>query len=342
MLFDFFRRKKVVEEKAPEPFVEETIVVDEGAVEFLEPEPEETDFVERLTKGLARTRSKFVSTLRGFEGEILHDEGIDKLEALLVEADLGIRISDRLVSEIRNKFLGRQLIQKELTDFLEQSIKSIICSGDISSSELTKPLHVILVAGVNGAGKTTTIGKLAYQYHKKGHSVIIAAADTFRAAAIEQLEVWGKRVGVDVIKSTIGADAAACVFDAIKAAKARGRDILIVDTAGRLHTKFNLMEELKKIHRIIGREIPGAPHETLLVIDAVTGQNGLSQAKTFREAFPVTDLVLTKLDGTAKGGIVVSIREETGLPVKYIGVGEKIYDLQVFDPDRFAAALFEE
>jgi fused signal recognition particle receptor len=201
---------------------------------------------------------------------------------------------------------------------------------------------VILFLGVNGVGKTTTIGKLAAQYASGGKKVLIAAADTFRAAAIEQLEAWGQRVGVDVVKHRPGADPAAVVYDAIQAAKSRGIDILLIDTAGRLHTKVHLIEELKKLRRVIAREQPSAPHETLLVLDATTGQNGLQQARVFKEATDVSGIVLTKLDGTAKGGVIVSIQEELGVPVQYIGIGEEVDDLQPFDGSRFVQALFDK
>jgi fused signal recognition particle receptor len=201
---------------------------------------------------------------------------------------------------------------------------------------------VILFLGVNGVGKTTTIGKLAAQYHSAGKKVLLVAGDTFRAAAIEQLDAWGQRVGVDVVKHRPGADPSAVVFDGLQAAKSRGVDVLLIDTAGRLHTKLHLIEELKKIRRVITREQPDAPHETLLVLDATTGQNGLQQARVFKEATDINGIVLTKLDGTAKGGVIVSIQEELGVPVKYIGVGEDVEDLQPFDPHRFVQALFEQ
>jgi fused signal recognition particle receptor len=200
---------------------------------------------------------------------------------------------------------------------------------------------VILFLGVNGVGKTTTIGKLAAQYRAAGKKVLLVAGDTFRAAAVEQLDIWGQRVGVDVIKHKAGSDPSAVVFDGMQAAKSRGIDVLLIDTAGRLHTKVHLIEELKKIRRIINREQPGAPHETLLVLDATTGQNGLQQARVFKEATDITGIVLTKLDGTAKGGVIVGIQEELGVPVKYIGVGEDVDDLQPFDPAGFVKALFE-
>ncbi|HYA31023.1 MAG TPA: signal recognition particle-docking protein FtsY, partial [Acidobacteriota bacterium] len=200
---------------------------------------------------------------------------------------------------------------------------------------------VILFLGVNGVGKTTTIGKLAAQYRAVGKKVLLVAGDTFRAAAVEQLDIWGQRVGVDVVKHKAGADPSAVVFDGMQAAKSRGVDILLIDTAGRLHTKVHLIEELKKIRRVIGREQTDAPHETLLVLDATTGQNGLQQARVFKEATDISGIVLTKLDGTAKGGVIVGIQEELGVPVKYIGVGEDVEDLQPFDPARFVQALFE-
>jgi fused signal recognition particle receptor len=200
---------------------------------------------------------------------------------------------------------------------------------------------IILFLGVNGVGKTTTIGKLAAQYRNAGKKVILVAGDTFRAAAIEQLDIWGQRAGVEVIKHRPGADPSAVVFDGMQAAKSRGADVLLIDTAGRLHTKVHLIEELKKIRRVIAREQPDAPHETLLVLDATTGQNGLQQARVFKEATDINGIVLTKLDGTAKGGVIIGIQEELGVPVKYIGVGEDVEDLQPFDPDRFVQALFE-
>jgi fused signal recognition particle receptor len=200
---------------------------------------------------------------------------------------------------------------------------------------------VIIFLGVNGVGKTTTIGKLAAQYRGAGKKVLLVAGDTFRAAAIEQLDVWGQRIGVDVVKHRPGADPSAVVFDGLQAAKSRGVDVLLIDTAGRLHTKVHLIEELKKIRRVITREQPGAPHETLLVLDATTGQNGLQQARVFKDAADITGIVLTKLDGTAKGGVIISIQEELAVPVKYIGVGEEIEDLQPFEPASFARALFE-
>jgi len=342
MLFDFFKKKKK-EEEIEEEFIEEIIEVEEGKIEFLEPEAEEVDFFERLSHGLEKTKKKFISKLRGFDGEIFDDDKLEELEALLIEADLGINITMELMEKVKERFMGKELKENELLDFMAEEIKNILTlETNLENKGFVEPLHIILVIGVNGAGKTTTIGKLAYQFHKKGKKVIIAAADTFRAAAIEQLQTWGNRVGVDVIKSEMGADSAACVFDAIKAAKARDKDVLLVDTAGRLHTKFNLMEELKKINRIISREVPGAPHETLLVLDAVTGQNGLLQAKKFQESMDISSLVLTKLDGSSKGGIVVSIQRELGLPVSYIGVGEKIMDLQKFSSEQFSKALFND
>jgi fused signal recognition particle receptor len=234
----------------------------------------------------------------------------------------------------------------QLISLLKEEIETILHVDDGKESSLkilpasAKPF-VVMVVGVNGAGKTTTIGKMAYQYRQAGHKVIIGAADTFRAAANEQLEIWAQRAGVDIVQQSHGADPASVAFDAINSALSKHADVVIIDTAGRLHTKTNLMEELKKIKRVMAKRLPGAPHEVLLVLDATTGQNGLQQVKHFTEAVEVTGLVLTKLDGTAKGGIVLAISNEMKMPVKFIGVGEKIDDLQVFDPRAFVGALFE-
>jgi fused signal recognition particle receptor len=264
------------------------------------------------------------------------------LEAVLLAADIGVHTTQKLLRELKEAAAdGRIAGTAAVRDFLRDSIAGILTAGTGDAAISAKPA-VVLVVGVNGSGKTTTIGKLGNYYRQAGRKVMFAAADTFRAAAAEQLEIWAKRCDAALIRHMEGSDPAAVVFDALKAAKARGADMLFIDTAGRLHNKANLMEELKKIHRVIKREIPDAPHETLLVLDAVTGQNGLLQAKIFTEAAEVTGVVLTKLDGTAKGGVVVAIKDTLGLPVKWIGIGEGQADFRPFDPVEFSKALFAE
>ena len=257
-------------------------------------------------------------------------------------ADVGVQTTEKLMAVVRKGIKKKEINSpQDLKPFLAKEITAILTAGE--ENDKTRVAAdgptVMLVIGVNGAGKTTTIGKLSAYYKEQGKSVMLAAADTFRAAAIDQLEVWGQRTGAKVIKHEEGSDPAAVAFDAVKAAKARGVDILIVDTAGRLQTKSNLMQELEKINRVIGREIPGAPHETLLVLDATTGQNAISQAELFTKAAPITGVVLTKLDGTAKGGVVIGIKSQLSMPVKWIGVGEAVEDLRPFVAEDFAKAL---
>ena len=257
-------------------------------------------------------------------------------------ADVGVQTTEKLMAAVRKGIKKKKINSpQDLKPFLAKEITAILTAGE--GNDKTRVAAdgptVLLVIGVNGAGKTTTIGKLSAYYKEQGKSVMLAAADTFRAAAIDQLEVWGQRTGAKVIKHEEGSDPAAVAFDAVKAAKARGVDILIVDTAGRLQTKSNLMQELEKINRVIGREIPGAPHETLLVLDATTGQNAISQAELFTKAAPITGVVLTKLDGTAKGGVVIGIKSQLSMPVKWIGVGEAVEDLRPFVAEDFAKAL---
>jgi fused signal recognition particle receptor len=262
----------------------------------------------------------------------------------LITADVGVKATEKLMDALRRQSpngsedVGQEMaarLQAAMVDMLQESARAP------KTAPLSVKPWVMLFLGVNGVGKTTTIGKLAAQYRAAGKKTLLVAGDTFRAAAVEQLNIWGQRVGVDVIKHKAGSDPSAVVFDGIQAAKSRGVDVLLIDTAGRLHTKVHLIEELKKIRRVIAREQPGAPHETLLVLDATTGQNGLQQARVFKEATDITGIVLTKLDGTAKGGVIIGIQEELGVPVKYIGVGEEVEDLQPFDPAGFVKALFE-
>jgi fused signal recognition particle receptor len=303
------------------------------------------NFFEKLKTGLSKTHEGFVEKIDQLllgKKEIDQDV-LDELEGLLFEADLGVKTSSQLIEGVRQGLKRGELQEPEkVKEFIKQEILRILKSGEKPLSidfSQTKPF-VFMVVGVNGGGKTTTIGKIAYQYSSQGKKVLVGAADTFRAAAVEQLEIWANRVGADLIKQSKGSDPSAVAFDAIHAAKARGIDLVFIDTAGRLHTKVNLMEELKKVKRIVGRECPGAPHEILLVLDATTGQNAISQAKLFSEAVGVTGIALTKLDGTAKGGIIVGITEELKIPIRYIGVGEGIDDLKEFNATEFVQALF--
>lgn len=303
----------------------------------------EPSFFERLKSGLTKTHENLIGridTLLQGKKQIDADT-LEDLEEILISADIGVATAVELI-----RLLEQRLKRNELQDVgaLKKALKEeVLARLSRQYAPLETDAHspyVIMVIGVNGVGKTTTIGKLASRFTAQGKKVLLAAGDTFRAAAAEQLEIWGERVGVDVIRHKEGADPSAVAFDACRAALARKCDIVMVDTAGRLHTKVNLMEEMKKIRRILGREIPGAPHETLLVIDAATGQNALSQVKLFKEAANVTGIALTKLDGTAKGGIVVAVCNEFRIPVRFIGVGESIEDLREFDPGQFVEALF--
>jgi len=304
-----------------------------------------TEAVTNIFKeGLSKTRTAFVEKVEELitRRKKIDEQFYEELEEILIGADVGVNTVMQLIDDLRVEVKKRKIedaadLQPVLSEKLIQLMK-----GDDQSDLRMAPsgITVILFVGVNGVGKTTTIGKLAHKIKSEGKSVLMAAGDTFRAGAIEQLEVWGQRVGVDVIKQQSGADPAAVMFDAVQAAKQRGVDVLLCDTAGRLQNKTNLMEELNKIFRVIQRELPDAPHEVLLVLDATTGQNALSQAKLFGEKSGVTGLVLTKLDGTAKGGIVIAIRNELSLPVKLVGLGEKMGDLQQFDSEQFIHALF--
>ncbi len=299
---------------------------------------------DRFRQGLERSRQAMSQGLDSLLalGREVDESMLDELEELLLAADLGAETSQEFVSLVRSSAkrtgsLSGADLRALLRQFLEETLE-----GAAAPLELDAKPSVVLMLGVNGSGKTTSTGKLAATLTESGKGVLLAAADTFRAAAVEQLEEWGRRSGAEVIRQAAGADPAAVVFDAVKAAMARRMDVLLVDTAGRLHTKSNLMDELAKLKRVISRQLPGAPHESLMVIEAPTGQNGLQQARLFHEAIGLTGLVLTKLDGTAKGGIVVRIWKELGVPIKLIGVGERIEDLQPFDPKSFAAGLAGE
>ncbi len=300
-------------------------------------------FFNKIKHGLEKTRKKFVSEVeRVVIGYAQIDEDfLEDLEMVMLTSDLGVKTTEYLMKEIR-RGVTEGIINNtgDVLPFMEKCISELMDTED-GGGETPRP-EVILVVGVNGVGKTTTIGKLAQYYKSEGKSVVIAAGDTFRAAASEQLTIWADRVGVPIVKHKEGADPAAVVFDACASAVAKNADVVIVDTAGRLHTKKNLMEELKKIGRVADRQIPGAPHQTLLVVDGTTGQNAVSQARLFGEAVPINGIVVTKLDGTAKGGVVISIKEELGVPVRWIGVGEGIDDLRPFSAKEFAKALFEK
>ena len=297
-----------------------------------------------LRRGLERTRKgifgRIGDLLRG-AGK-LDDELLEELEEILISSDVGVATSMEIVEELRERALKeKQFDPESVRDMIREQIRAALAETTANPAVTTGSPHVILIVGVNGTGKTTTIGKLAHRYAGEGKQVVLAAADTFRAAAIEQLQVWAERSGAQIITHKAQADPAAVVFDAVSAARVRGADVVIVDTAGRLHTKLNLMNELEKISRVAAREVEGAPHETLLVLDATTGQNGLVQAEEFKKFSELNGIVLAKLDGTAKGGIVVAITKKLRLPIRYVGVGEGIDDLVDFDAREFAASLFE-
>jgi fused signal recognition particle receptor len=330
------------EARVPEPAAAEPAAAPEALPSQREPElppvavaPPPATLRERL----ARTSEQLVGRVaRLFAGRSADDELLGELESLLLSADLGVATADDLLSRVRKEAAGGDAAAVERT--LRAAILAKLRRVAPVSVALKGPPHVVLVLGVNGSGKTTTIGKLAARHAAEGRKVVLGAADTFRAAASEQLEAWGARVGCEVVGGAAGGDPAAVAFDAVRAAAARGAQVVIVDTAGRLQTHKPLMEELAKIARVLAREVPGAPHETLLVLDANTGQNAISQARLFTQAAPVTGLVLTKLDGTAKGGVLVGLADAFGIPVRFVGVGEGLADLREFDPEEFVDALF--
>ena len=301
-------------------------------------------FFDKLKNGLTKTRESIAKQVNNVFSVFVKvdDELFENLEEALIMADIGVETSTYIIEKLRDNVKHKHITDGNLVkEELKSIISEILSTLDTTVDTSTTP-SVILVIGVNGVGKTTSIGKIASQYKSMGKKVLLAAADTFRAAAIDQLDIWAQRSGCDIIKHQENSDPAAVVFDACTAAKARGADILICDTAGRLHNKKNLMAELAKINRVIERELPDSARETLLVLDATTGQNAVSQAKLFSEAADITGIILTKLDGTAKGGIVISIAKEQNVPVKFVGVGEGIDDLQEFNSDDFAKAIFEE
>ncbi|QOR68532.1 signal recognition particle-docking protein FtsY [Cytobacillus suaedae] len=309
----------------------------------------QTDSVsEKFKEGLSKTRNSFSEKVNDLVARYrkVDEDFFEELEEILIGADVGVSTVMELIDQLKTEVKRRNIQDtKEVQAVISEKLVDIYQGGTIESSDLniqSEGLTVILIVGVNGAGKTTTIGKLANRLKNEGKTVLLAAGDTFRAGAIDQLEVWGDRVGVDVIKQSEGSDPAAVMFDAVQAAKSRNVDVLLCDTAGRLQNKVNLMKELEKVKRVIERELPGAPHEVLLVLDATTGQNAMAQAKTFSEATNVSGIVLTKLDGTAKGGIVLAIRNELKIPVKFVGLGEKVDDLQQFDPEQYVYGLFSD
>jgi fused signal recognition particle receptor len=324
----------------PQPDTNEESPESQAAPES-DPSPSKTSggYFSRLKKRLTRTRNSLADGLNKIfiSGRAIDDEAMEDLEELLITADIGVQTAMELIERISSsKISDADQIKQQLCD----EILSILNTTSSAAELATHSPHIVMVVGVNGVGKTTTIGKLAAKATASGKSVLIAAADTFRAAAIEQLMVWAERANADLVKHKEKADPAAVAYDAVAAAAARGTDMVLIDTAGRLHTKVNLMEELKKIKRSIAKQLPDAPHEILLVLDATTGQNAISQAKMFNEALGVTGLALTKLDGTAKGGIVVSICSTLNIPLQYIGIGEQIEDLREFEPEHFVKALF--
>lgn len=301
-------------------------------------------FFERLKKGLEKTRKSLASNIDTmiFGEKIIDDNLFEEIEAILVTADVGAAFSHELMNEVKEEIRRKELNNPEaLKKVLVDRMAAILQVSDAPLAVKKDGPYTIMVVGVNGTGKTTTIGKLAHDFKQQGHSVLLVAADTFRAAAIEQLDIWGQRVDVPLIKQKMGSDPSAVVYDALQAALGHKTSLMIIDTAGRLHTKSNLMEELKKMKRIMGRELPGAPHEVLLVLDATTGQNAIVQAKMFHEEIGITGIVLTKLDGTSKGGIVVRIAKELRIPIRYIGIGEGIDDLRPFNGKEFVKAIFE-
>jgi fused signal recognition particle receptor len=306
---------------------------------------QEPSLLEKLKSGVQKTRAGLVNALEdALQGRKEIDAGLlEELGATLLSADIGVRTTEEILERIRQRVARHQLADAaELKALIREHLLEILAASERAPARVAEPPAVVLLVGVNGSGKTTTIGKLGQRFKNENRSVLLCAADTFRAAAIEQLEIWGQRTGIPVVRQGPGSDPSAVLFDAVQAAKARKIDYVLVDTAGRLQTKENLMLELQKMSRTASKVIPGAPHEVLLVMDATTGQNGLEQARKFTESSGVTGIVLTKLDGTAKGGIVVAIARELNLPIRYVGVGEKAEDLLPFDSEKFIQSLFEK
>ena len=293
-------------------------------------------------RGLAKARQGFVAKLdQLFHGRSVSEEVFTELEEVLLSADVGVKTTTLLLDRVRERCQRERIQEAEvLQECLKEEIQTLLAQREGEKFEPTTKPWVIMMIGVNGVGKTTSIAKLATCYRRQGMRVLFVAADTFRAAAIEQLEVWARQVGAEIVKHQSGASPAAVAFDGIRASLAREVDVVIIDTAGRLHTRTPLMEELRKVQRVVARELPGAPHETLLVLDATTGQNAISQARTFQKALSITGVVLAKLDGTAKGGVVLAVTEELGVPIRYVGLGQEEDDLQEFSPEEFISAMF--
>lgn len=341
------KEEPLAKEAAPqkEEFVAKEVVTSEAAPqeEIKEEKSEKSSFFKRMFSGLEKTRQNLNYKLQTvFKGTDINDDFYDELEEVLVTSDIGVETVMNIIDNLKERLVRENILErKDAFPILKDEIKNIMNSSITSRDlDLEPSPAILLVVGVNGVGKTTTIGKLSYQFRQEGKNVLIAAADTFRAAAIEQLKEWANRANVDIIAHEESADPASVIYDAIMAAKARKTDILICDTAGRLHNKQNLMNELNKIKRVIDREFPNAVKENLLVLDATTGQNAIIQAKSFKETSDITGVCVTKLDGTAKGGVIIALESELHLPVKIIGVGEKIEDLQAFNVDDFVEALF--
>ena len=331
----------VVEKKEPVVVAPEPVVVEKIAEKKVVPAPVPE---ERLKKGMEKTRGRFWSRLKNFFSltKKIDEPTIEELEDILIGADVGVKPVQKLIQEIHEAWEAKTITEtSHINDFIKGRLKDGLASWKIDLQYAAAPPTVIMVVGVNGVGKTTSIAKLANLLRKDGKKVMVAASDTFRAAAVEQLEIWSKRIGVEIVKHKTGADPAAVAYDALEASIARGTDVLIVDTAGRLHTHENLMNELSKIKRVISKRIPDAPHEVLMVLDATTGQNSISQAKMFKQAVDVTGIFLAKLDGTAKGGIVLGMGSEINIPVKFIGLGETADDIERFNPGAFVDTLFE-
>ena len=341
----FWRRKK------DDPFSTSVLGLDKSIEELkAQEEAVEREFSVRFTKAIEKTRNSINSRLDTiFENrKQIDDVFLDELEEMLISTDIGVTTTMQVIDSVRRGVSRAEIkdmaaLKTAMRDELLKILHNAEAAGVADERKVDESIrpYVIMVVGVNGVGKTTTIGKLAQRIKNEGNDVLICAADTFRAAASDQLEIWAGRAGVQIVQQKEGTDPAAVLFDSLKASKSRDADVLIIDTAGRLHNKANLMAELEKMKRVAGREVPGAPHETLLVIDAVTGQNGLEQARQFMKTANVTGIVLTKLDGTAKGGIAVAIAKELNLPIRYVGVGEQVDDLGVFDPELYINGLFE-
>jgi fused signal recognition particle receptor len=332
---DNVQQSQVISEEVVEEIAEEP-----GAAQQLDAPAE--SFFSRLRSGLSKTRAGFIDKLDALiSRNEINDEVWEEFEETLVMADLGVMTTMKLREDVENEIERKSITDPyEIKNILKSKILEILKKSEGSAVISNNKPFIMMVAGVNGVGKTTTIGKLAYKFKGENKNVMVAAADTFRAAAVDQLEVWANRVGTELIRGRSGADPSAVAFDAVKASVSRNSDVLIIDTAGRLHTRENLMDELKKMRKVISRELEGAPHETILVLDATTGQNAVQQAKIFNEAIDLTGIALTKLDGTAKGGVIISIANELNIPVKYIGIGERLEDLREFNAEEFVEALF--